>query len=625
MFGRKGGDLAGIIVPNSWPGEDRIREYRLRLDNPQLEYGIDGTVTETSKYIQSPQRGNLLYLPPDVDPELLGRADVPVIVTEGEFKALALRRLANHDAAAPRFIPVGLAGVWSWRGTVGKTTGPNGDRRDVKGVIPDVNRIEWKDRRVIIAFDADCGENPKVRAARKGLAAALIERGAIVGFMEWPIAEGKGIDDRLVTVGPGRVLADIAAVRFDDWRTRLLYNDKGYLRACYENAALFIENAEEWAGVLGYNEFTGGHFALKQPPAPITAIPGRELEDNSDTQAVRWMERHGVMVRPDLVRRVIDAAARQNSFHPVRGYLESLPSWDGTPRIGTWLLNYCKVASSAANAKQYAMAVGEKFLISAVARIMQPGCKADHMLVLEGPQGIGKSTLVRILAGEWFTDQIADLGSKDASMQLRGAWLIELSELGALNRAEMERTKAFITQQVERFRLPYGHRLVHMPRQCVFIGTTNSETWLKDETGGRRFWPVLCGGSIDLAGLQRDRDQLWAEALLLYRQGVAWWLEDEAVIKAAVEEQLARHQEDPWQERVACCAIEVAKRPTGECPQSRGYVTIWEILSRLGVDPAKQDQAAANRVARCLKGAGWERFRKRGGGTSSWRYRKTET
>jgi predicted P-loop ATPase len=300
----------------------------------------------------------------------------------------------------------------------------------------------------------------------------------------------------------------------------------------------------------------------------------------------------------------------------VRQYLESL-QWDGTPRIGSWLVDYCKVDSSA-----YALAVGEKFLISAVARVMQPGCKADHMLVLEGPQGIGKSTIVRSLAGDWFTDQIADPGSKDCSMQLRGAWLIELSELGALSRTDMERTKAFVTQQVERFRLPYGHRVVDMPRQCAFIGTTNSETWLKDETGGRRFWPVRCGGPIDIAGLIRDRDQLWAEAFLLYHQGVTWWLEDEEVVKQAVEQQRDRYQDDVWQHLIETFAAEQAERPTGTRPE--GHVSIWEILDRLGVETARQDQAAANRVARCLKTAGWERHRVRIGDESPRLYRKVE-
>jgi putative DNA primase/helicase len=345
------------------------------------------------------------------------------------------------------------------------------------------------------------------------------------------------------------------------------------------------------------------------------------LEDHFDTEAVRWLERQFVMVKPDLVRRVVDAIARRNSYHPVRDYLESLPAWDGTPRIGSWLVDYCGVESSDANPNQYAMEVGQKFLVSAVARIFEPGCKVDHILVLEGPQGIGKSTAVRILAGEWFTDQLAEMGSKDAAMQVRGAWIIELSELGTLGRAETAREKAFISQQMERYRLPYGHRLVHVPRQCVFIGTTNADTWLKDETGGRRFWPVPCQ-RIDLSALERDRDQLWSEAVARYRDGVRWWLEDPEVIQVAIEEQRGRYVEDAWQEKVTAYANEEALRATGAYPDGRGSVSIPEILGRLGVDTARQDQAAANRVARCLKVAGWKRVNTGPRGAREWRYRK---
>src|SRR5262249_25314512 len=151
-------------------------------------------------------------------------------------------------------------------------TSANGKRVDVKGPLPDLDRIAWKDRRVIIAFDADSEKNPKVLAARGRLAAMLIERGAEVGFLEWPSAEGKGIDDRLATIGPDRVLADLAAVQIGDWRTRLLRNPDGKLLACYENVALFLENHPEWTGVLGYNEFTAAHVILR--PGPVPGAPG---------------------------------------------------------------------------------------------------------------------------------------------------------------------------------------------------------------------------------------------------------------------------------------------------------------------------------------------------------------
>jgi hypothetical protein len=618
MFARKAGDCAGIIIPYVLPDENHVAEYRLRVDNPELEYRADGSVREGRKYIQPPGRPNRAYLPPGLTAAMLANTSLLMIITEGEFKALALWRLANSGTTTPRFIPVSVAGVYNWRGIIGKKEGANGERRDVKGVIPDMERIVWKNRRVVIAFDADTEKNPSVRAARCRLTAALIERGATVGFLEWPIEEGKGIDDRLVKIGPEKVLADVAAIEFGGWHTRLLRNDRGKLISCYENAALFLQNSPEWAGVLGYNEFTGGHVIQKQPPTPITATPGCELEDHFDTETVRWLERHGLMVKPDLVRRVADTIARRGSYHPVRDYLESLPAWDGKPRVDSWLIDYCGVESSDANPNLYAMAIGEKFLISAVARILEPGCKVDHILVLEGEQGIGKSSAARILAGEWFTDQLGEMGSKDAAMQVRGVWIVELSELGTLGRSETAREKAFISQQSERFRLPYGHRLVHVPRQCVFIGTTNADTWLKDETGGRRFWPVQCR-KIDRDALQRDRDQLWAEALARFRAGVKWWLEDEEVIQTAIEEQGARYVEDIWQGKVIRHAEEESALPVND---PRGSASISEILHRLGVETPRQDQAAANRVARCLKVAGWKRFYAGPRGVREWRYRK---
>ena len=173
-----------------------------------------------------------------------------------------------------------------------------------------------------------------------------------------------------------------------DWQTRLLRNDFGKLISCYENAALMLEHSPEWAGVLAYNEFTGGYVILKTPPAPINAPVGQEIEDHFDTEVVRWLERKGVMAKPEMVRRVVDVLARRHPYHPIKQYLESLPPWDGVRRIETWLIDYCGVESRDQEPNIFAMAAGEKFLISAVARVMEPGCKVDTLLVLEGPQGI---------------------------------------------------------------------------------------------------------------------------------------------------------------------------------------------------------------------------------------------
>jgi predicted P-loop ATPase len=619
MFNRKRGDLSGLIIPNILPDNGAVREYRLRLDHVDYEIGIDGVKRESGmKYLGPPDRPPLIYFPPGVTLAMLQDVTLPVIITEGEFKALALWLLANHDSNHPRFLPIGLQGVDCWRGVIGKTTSATGERASIREMLPDLaERMTWKERRVIIAYDADVVTKAAVDRARARLTYALVKRGAAVGYLEWAIEQGKGIDDRLANIGPAPVLADIASVEFGGWRSLLLRNEDGKLITCYENVALFLENSPEWAGALGYNEFTGGHVVLRQSPASVE--PGKEIEDYFDIEVTRWLERMHLMARPDIVRKVVDAIARRNSFHPVRDYLESLPAWDGVKRISTWLIDYCGVESSDNEPNNYAMAVGEKFLISAIARILVPGSKVDHLLILEGPQGLGKSTVARILAvnEEWYTDQLCDLGSQNSCMQLRGRLIVELGELDALSRIEMSRAKAFLSEQSDKFRLPYGHRVLPFPRSCVFIGTTNKDAWLQDETGGRRFWPVRCR-SIDLTRLAADRDQLWAEALREYRDGVHWWLEEDDIIKLAKEEQAGRYMGDPWHEKVVEIATDIANMISSRS------ASISEILDKMDISLEHQDQRAANRVAHCLKFAKWERKYVGPRDDREWRYVKPE-
>jgi len=200
--------------------------------------------------------------------------------------------------------------------------------------------------------------------------------------------------------------------------------------------------------------------------------------------------------------------------------------------------------------------VGAKWLISAVARVLNPGCKVDTSLFLEGPQGSFKSTALRILAGNAFsTDDIAELGSKDSVVQTRGVWIIELAELDSMTASEVSRVKAFISRQVDRIRLPYGRRVIEAKRECVFAGTTNvfagttnNDTYLKDESGGRRFWAVKVG-VINLDQLQRDRNLLWAEARERFFAGNAW-LDTQSQVAAASEEQQDRFQGDVWDEKI---------------------------------------------------------------------------
>ena len=233
-------------------------------------------------------------------------------------------------------------------------------------------------------------------------------------------------------------------------------------------------------------------------------------------------------------------------------YLSDLQH-DGKTRVTTWL-------SSCLGADQnsYNETVGRAMLIAAVARIFNPGCKVDTVPIFEGAQGARKSTAVKALFDPWFSDELADLGSKDAAMQTRGVWGIEVSELDAMSRMEVSRIKAFITRTTDRFRPPYGSRIIESPRSCVFWGTTNADGYLKDETGGRRFWPVKIG-KINVDLLREQRDQLWAEAVVLYKAGVPWWITKAETLRDAERHQRDRYIGDPWDDIIGSYARRISR------------------------------------------------------------------
>jgi predicted P-loop ATPase len=611
VIGRKSGNHAGILIPYFHPGSDHVREYRLRRDQPDLEYDSAGNLKPRQKYLSPPGRSNMLYLVPGISPPFLHDTALPIIITEGEFKTLALWRLANHRSTSrPGFVPLGVSGVYNWRGTIGKTVGPDGSRLDVKGAIPDLDWIAWEGRRVVIAYDADAVTKDLVRLARAELGAHLRGRGALVGFLEWDVARGKGIDDHLAIVGPDTVLDEIAHVDFagSAWRKDLLRSKppvnttEGRILPVLANALAAFRHATEWGGVLAFNEFGYGTVVLK--PAPWGVVPKGEWSDHEDRLAAEWLQRQGILVSVEVAGQAVQTAARDHPFHPVRTYLQGL-HWDGVERVDRWLWAYLGAEDT-----DYSRAVGSRWLVSAVARVLRPGAKADCCLILEGAQGIRKSTALRTLAGEYFTDELADLGSKDAAMQTRGVWIIELSELDSLSHSEVARIKAFMSRTTDRFRPPYGMRLVESPRQCVFAGTVNHSTYLRDETGGRRFWPVACG-RIDVDALARDRDQLWAEAKARFDAGVVWWLETVELVQMAADQQVDRYEGDPWEEVIAPWV------------ESQASVSISEVLEKcLQKLQALWTQTDKNRAARCLRALGWERYRERHGSRLEWRYRK---
>ena len=366
-----------------------------------------------------------------------------------------------------------------------------------------------------------------------------------------------------------------------------------------------LRAAPELAGLVRFNEFAARvEFAR---PAPWRHVePGLEWTDADDVDLQAWLQIRGLEVKArGTIADCVSRVARDNPRHPVRDYLAGL-AWDRRERLTHWLLDYLGADGPPA----YLEAVGPAFLVSAVARVMRPGCQADHVLVLEGPQGTGKTSAVRILGRPWIAEGIPDLANKDAALHLAGVWLVELSELAGMRRSEVEHVKAFLSRNVDRYRPPYGRRTVDEPRQCVFVATTNEAAYLRDPTGNRRFWPVRCT-NIDLAALERDRDQLLAEAATRYRDGEAWHLTAEQA-ELAGSEQDARHYVTELEEDV---------REYLERMAAQGYIelAVRDVLrDALGINSSDDPRAAAaigDRVAAAMSRAGWHRITRTGRGS----------
>ncbi len=371
------------------------------------------------------------------------------------------------------------------------------------------------------------------------------------------------------------------------WKSKLRLSQSGKPKALHVNVDTALRNAPEWQGVLVFNEIRQRVCVVKAPPIG-GAVP-RDWTDADDTATAIWMQTQGIDVGRDTVGPVVQALARENSVNPLRDYLESL-HWDGTPRVDIWLVKYFGVEPSS-----YAAAVGRMWLISAVARVLKPGpVQADYMLVLEGDQGIGKSTALRALAGdEYFSDASIDLHNKDSQLHVLGYWILELGELDALRKAEVTSIKAFISRQTESFRRPYGHHIEEVPRRCVFAGTTNRGDYLKDETGNRRWWPVKCSRA-DVARIAADREQIWAEAVALYKDGAKWWPDNPTILEAIEAEQAERMEADPWMPEIE------------RYVEARDRVTAEAVLNQIGMEVPRMTQADRRRVGKCLRQCGFD-------------------
>ena len=483
-----------------------------------------------------------------------GREALPVLVVEGEKCADAADVLLGD-----RYL------VLSWPGG-GKAVG----------------RVDWSPlagRTVIIWPDCDAQRDkagallperrqPGVRTA-EAIAALLAEQGCGVRIVRIPppgevpdgwdvadmIAQGATADAVLAVVREDRAPApdaDAASQRStrtpgapkgpdpDDDVGWLLTRSNGVVDGCLANVVKILSRHKAWRGVIAWDEFAGASVKLKPFPGRRRDQPGDWIALDT-SHAVIWLTNHYMMTPTgQVVDEAVETVARARPFHRVREYLEAL-QWDGQLRTHAWLSEYLGVPLT-----EYSKRVARWYLVAMVARVMDPGVKFDYCLVLEGPQGKGKSTVFEVLAGEWFDDSELDIGNKDAVISLQGAWIHEFQEMGSLIRQEASRQKSFLTKRVDRVRPVYGRRVQAWPRQVVFGGTVNDWTWQKDPTGGRRFWPVEVSGDLDIAGLREVRDQLFAEAMHAWRKGTRFWPTANEQATLFNPEQVRRETEDSY-------------------------------------------------------------------------------
>jgi len=305
-----------------------------------------------------------------------------------------------------------------------------------------------------------------------------------------------------------------------DWMQNLEYDRKGTIKPTIGNMICVLENDPKLKGRLWLNLFNG--FAMVSGGLPWNK-KATQWGNTDDANLRVYMEENYGLTGKDKLKDAVVAVLTRHMKHPIRDYLNSLV-WDGKPRLDTLIINYVGAEDNELN-----RLMTRKHFTAAVARVFYPGCKYDYCLVISGAEGIGKSTLFSVMGGEWFSDSLYTMEDKAGMEQARTGWVIELPELGSIKRSDVEQVKAYIARQEDNYRPAYGAVMERHPRQCVFCGTTNETYFLKGDTGNRRFWVMAVNADLRRVAdpreaLERDRDQLWAEAVMRYRQGEALYL-----------------------------------------------------------------------------------------------------
>lgn len=392
-----------------------------------------------------------------------------------------------------------------------------------------------------------------------------------------------------------------------DWVQSLIpkLNAKGEVVGVSENEAnisLVLTEDEAWKGKVKFNALTKQIETSGAPVDPESAT--------LDVNVAVWLQRseYKINPRPHHVGPVLLSVARRNTYDPIANYLNGL-QWDGKARVDGFLSSFLGATDNA-----HTRTISNRWLISAVARALEPGCKVDTVLILEAGQGAGKSKALHALATPFFSDTKINVYDKDSRMLANMVWIVELAELTSMKKAESESLKAFFSEREGYFRPPYGKVLERFPRRAVFVGSTNQDEYLLDTTGNRRYWPVRVGDEISTENIMADRDQIWAEAVTYFRDGKPWWLDrtEALVAEKEADERLTGAE--------FCSVIEdwiLAKDPASRLSQ---YRMVDVLQGAFAVMPDQFNERTVQDVGRALKKLKFNRKRKRAGNLLAWFY-----